>query len=708
MIKYNYLIRRRILIFTSLCSAIIVLGLTYDFYSHLSDREQQCYDQGTETVNFIGTKLDSLLQEVMNETHALASHLEENQYSEEELLNIIEQESKANESILGITVAFEPYAFDKSIRLYAPYFDKRHDEFLFIEKSYDYTDSKLTTAKWYTKVVEQKKAIWSEPYLAGAAQVVVTDYGIPLFHTLNGEKKLIGTLTYTLTLDNLSKFIDNAAIGSTGYAYMVSPNKNIISHINYEYVLNTKIDELAQIENFQEQEGEIWESSDGFYKYLNESLQTEFYNFYETIDQTGWKIILVFATEDLLGPPLLLGNKVVNLAISFSIFLLVSLAVFIRINQDTHSKLWLISTILSFLLAINIGLIWWLNININYAYDDEEHERVRNFAALQQFIYQENAELDRLGYDLYIPIKTGLYIDNIEFNDSYSISIRGKLWQLWPIDHAHEPDFVFLQQSSKGRLSKSLISKKLTPAGDEYLYSWDFTTRITMPLKYHNYPFDSRDINIEISYPDLQTGVMLVPDMEGYPILDPSTFPGINPKIYFPKSEMVSTFFSFEPVVYKTTFGNRARGGDDQYKVMAYNIYLKRRFINAFVVNIIPIMVVATMIFLIFYSNSKKKDSETGISMMGVVQSCAGFFFVLLLAHINLRKELSTPEISYMETFYFSMYVMIALLAINIVAFTKFKNSLILHYEDNLLIKLIYWPLLLGAWLVITLHHFYR
>ena len=36
-----------------------------------------------------------------------------------------------------------------------------------------------------------------------------------------------------------------------------------------------------------------------------------------------------------------------------------------------------------------------------------------------------------------------------------------------------------------------------------------------MPFDYSKYPFDVRDVKIEIMYPDVDSGILLVPDVDG-------------------------------------------------------------------------------------------------------------------------------------------------------------------------------------------------
>ena len=43
----------------------------------------------------------------------------------------------------------------------------------------------------------------------------------------------------------------------------------------------------------------------------------------------------------------------------------------------------------------------------------------------------------------------------------------------------------------------------------------------------------------------------------------------------------------------------------------------------------------------------------------GIIESMAAFFFVLIFSHIDLRKEIVTGELLYVEYFYFVTYLML-------------------------------------------------
>ncbi|MGL1885304.1 MAG: cache domain-containing protein [Reichenbachiella sp.] len=706
----NVLLRRKVNLAIALLTLVIASWLLYDFIVFNNAREEESEKIGYASNELISNNLDSILQEVVVKTYDITQVLEAHPFTETELIEYIEMESRSLDLILGITIAYEPYMFSDSIPLFAPYYDKSMNSLMDIANVYDYTDSTLNTALWYTNVVATKESVWSEPYFAQGAQAIVSDFGVPFYKEVNGKRVVAGTVTLTIALESLSQTLNSISMGTTGFAFLASAKGTIVSHPTAKYILNVNLDDLGEYFGVEEKIKRVHTEKQGFLEYKSVYTNADSYMFFNTLEVTQWKCMVVFATNDLMGNNKELGNKVVNISIAIAFLILIWMAVLVRISNSTTEKLWFMSAVASFLMVGIIVVVWWLNIKKGYAMEENNSIRIMNQTELYSYVLVENSRLIQLGYDPYMTINTGIYVEEMAMKDSYSISIRGKIWQKWPmgLDKEFPPNFHFVQESPFWGTKKELIKKTSNEEMGENYYLWEFSTTLKLALKYSKYPFDSRDVNIQLAYPDLQSNILLVPDLEAYKVLNPSAFPGINKNIYFSKSNLESTYFSFEKNNYHSQFGNTGYKGDDEFPVMEFNVNLKRRFLNAFVINIIPIFVVASMIFLIFYSNSKRKDSNTGVSMMNVVQSCAGFFFVLLLAHTNLRRELSTPEISYMETFYFTMYVIIGLLAINVVAFTKNENSKILQYEDNLIIKLAYWPLLLGSWMVITLLNFYN
>ena len=99
------------------------------------------------------------------------------------------------------------------------------------------------------------------------------------------------------------------------------------------------------------------------------------------------------------------------------------------------------------------------------------------------------------------------------------------------------------------------------------------------------------------------------------------------------------------------------------------------------------------MIFLLPFTVSKKDGEVKEGASLSIIQAAGGFFFVLLLSHIQLRNNIETPGLIYLETFYFVMYFMLAIMSTAVMLFLKTNDHPILEYKHNLIFKISYWPL---------------
>ncbi|TEB12186.1 hypothetical protein [Pelotomaculum propionicicum] len=82
-------------------------------------------------------------------------------------------------------------------------------------------------------------------------------------------------------------------------------------------------------------------------------------------------------------------------------------------------------------------------------------------------------------------------------------------------------------------------------------------------------------------------------------------------------------------------------------------------------------------------------------------------FFSVLLVHIKLRGDFPVREVLYLEYFYIAMYFAILFTIVNSFVFGSENNLCFVHYRDNLIPKLLYWPVILLVLLVITVFTFY-
>ena len=82
-------------------------------------------------------------------------------------------------------------------------------------------------------------------------------------------------------------------------------------------------------------------------------------------------------------------------------------------------------------------------------------------------------------------------------------------------------------------------------------------------------------------------------------------------------------------------------------------------------------------------------------------------FFVILLAHVQLREGFAGSPVIYMESFFFLMYFMLLAVSINTYLFASeaVPSLRIIHYRDNLIPKASFWPFVLLCMVAITAYN---
>ena len=97
----------------------------------------------------------------------------------------------------------------------------------------------------------------------------------------------------------------------------------------------------------------------------------------------------------------------------------------------------------------------------------------------------------------------------------------------------------------------------------------------------------------------------------------------------------------------------------------------------------VPI-VVALLLFLVHLLILNESDS------LAIVSACNGLIFIVILDQINLRSRILAAEILYLEYFYFILYILIIMVAINAILFSQKPNIRWLQYQQSLIQKLLY------------------
>lgn len=691
--------RNVVLIVITVGAAALTAYTVHDLHQFRENREAQSLELGKNAGHRVADALDETLLKISERATEYAKEVESIR-SEAELLKSIRRESERFPLIIGVTVAFEPGAFAGK-DLYSPFYNKARGEFQFVEETYDYTSRESDSAKWYTTVVDSGEARWSEPFFAEAAETMLVDYGVPL---RNDDGEIIGIVDYAISLNDFTHIVDEISVGEAGYGFTYDDTGAILSHPNPAFLLQNVFqlrdgkDEAILKSLREDREGVVAYDSTYTYKYS--------WFFFRELESTGWKSVLVFAEDDLLGASDEGRRKLIRIGMGIGLLLIALLALFQGIDGFSRTELWRLATLTSLVLIGNIVLIWYLNVTTDFSHFERDVERIVNETILSKYVEQNDEDLYKLINAHYSEVPTGIFIESFELS-SFDASIIGKIWMKYPKDlyESVPPDFYFPDVSA--RETRGLVRHKLAEVEyDDYiLVTWRFRVTLEQDFSYREFPFEQNDVALRILYPDFSKNVLLVPDLESYDILNPSVRPGLNPGISVPSSETIASYFTLSNTAFRSTLGNS--GGVKSYPTLTFHIGVKRIYLNPFIANIIPILIVALMMFVVLYVSSTKDRPRVGLTTMNVIQSSAGFLFILILAHVNERNRIETPEIAYIELFYFSMYMYITVQTLALAAMFQGVNWKLFQWEDNLILKLSFWPLLLAIWFAFTLARFY-
>ncbi|KMW56748.1 Methyl-accepting chemotaxis protein [Candidatus Rhodobacter oscarellae] len=172
---------------------------------------------------------------------------------------------------------------------------------------------------------------------------------------------------------------------------------------------------------------------------------------------------------------------------------------------------------------------------------------------------------------------------------------------------------------------------------------------------------------------------------------------------------VVDSFFGYKQMHYGTDFGRNTGGavmGQSTRPELRFHVLLRRNFTDAFLVNLVPLLVTYGLLFGLMMSvtRSPQRAGRLGFTTLAVFGACSGLFFISLVGHIQLRQEFAGSQIVYIEYFYIVSYV--ALLVVSIFSFSVTSGEEAADNwfmrDDGINMKLGFWPVLLTVLLAIS------
>lgn len=607
-----------------------------------------------------------------------------------------------NPNYYGGTITFVPFGYDKNTQLYSAYYSKSGPkgalEFLQLADVYDYTKPDYD---WYVEPMAKGNR-WGEPYWDDAGKTYMTTYSA-VFYTedpVTHKKIPNGVVTIDIAMNQIKNIIESLDIGPSGFGALTTRNGNYLYHPNYEYVLShLNIKDVAREKNDQNRllmSEMAAKGEGGIIDHVSTTTGQDSWLIFETVPISGWSLQNTFIKSYIDIGVDRLRQQIIWILIAFMTFGITLMSLLLRIDGDSQKRVWQFTAITSLILIIGIGKIWDLALTYQSS-ATIAGVKVPDKAGLRALIntYQNDREQKQQPAPIVVP--TGLYIDAIEFSGPHGLQLTGHIWQKYPDNYP--ASLVKGIQFSKAKSISLKQSNVEKVAGGEVI-QWTFQAVLRIDMDNSRYPLEVESMGIKILPLDPSQNILLVPDLDAYKLTTPTLLPGLDRNVFIPGWKLTETFFLMRTADRNVNFGIEKNFDRSTLPTLYYQIGVKRVFIDAFISNLTPLIVVTIILFALLLL-SKTEDIGK------ILGACVSVFFVVVFTHLTIRRNIAGGEIFYLEYFYFVIYFTIILVPMNGFRTALKMRSRFFEYRDGLLSQAIYWPSILGVFFLITALKFY-
>lgn len=655
--------------------------------------------------------LDADLRHLSDLADALAAELASGELPVTRIEARLEALVAKHPYVFGVGVMFRPYAYAPDRRLYAPYIVKRNDahRLVWVEEVYDYTRPEHD---WYHQGID--RAGWLEPFFGEASQAMLALYCTP-FRLPDDPRKRdadesAGTVCIDYSIEDVWGLVGALDLGETGYAFVLTDQGTFVSHPRRDYVRQgvTLHDIAARLNDpaLRRLAQLATALRSGTIVHSNELTGQDSRIFHGPITAANWSLAVVAFTAEI---PLDLSEHkrrqiLITIAMISGATGLIVLLVAYRL--DAQPMLWSGSLAIALLFLIGVVHIWYVEF-AEAGRDPPGAIMLVDRAGIESYLsgYVEEARLQRFDDPLEVP--TGVFIQAVRFLTAHDFVITGFAWQRYRVpDHDHLRRGIFFPDAIPDQDVREELFR--FREGDSEVIGWHFKTTLHQPFDYSRFPIDIKTLRLRVWHPDVARHIVLVPELEAYRLIHPTALPGMEPGFRLPGWQLQRSFFAYRFHDYRSDLGVRGSARVGEFPELTYNVTLLRNITDAFISNQIPLFVAAIMLFAMLMIDTREKDRASlyGFTTSTVLATAAAIFFIILLAHIDVRRRYAVEEIMYLEYFYFITYFTIVAISVNAFMLTALNENRFFHYRDNLIPKLLFWPLLHGAFFVVTVYVF--
>lgn len=684
----------------------LTFNMVQKYRATLDVSQQHAALKTQEIANAINKKLTRLVFTA----EELAENLQHSALDKHAIETELKKSELNHTNFYALGAAFDLYKISPQLRLFAPfiYLNDASNKIDGLDHHYDYTNgntsSDVNDQHWFALGSAGQRG-WLPPSFDMAHKQHVLKYVTPIRSSKN-EDAVEGVVFLDIELEWIRQQVENHNVGENAYAVIVNELDQVIYHglKSSQKVVNGLNESVSPdyLANFNT--GQLGR---------NKLTGRPAWLHLHPVGTTGWKVLTVI-NIDSRNEQLSAGEHKAQLIkktdviawIAHAVVLSLTLYLWVAVIRQQFSarNLWRHAFIVSLIFTLGIVSVWVCEYLTPSPIRDNSL-LLSNRAAVGQFQDDYTIKSIKEYKTPLIYIPTGIFIQSIEFLNATNVTLTGYLWQRYPREYE--------ETITHGIIFPEAVQSTLTENYEyeddhEIVKSWYFEATLRESFDYSKYPFDRQLLWARLWHKDFSDNVILVPDFKSYDSLHPNMLPGIEQDFVLSGWSLMRTFFDIRINTYNANFGNANFSNRDQMPELYFNVELSRNILNPFIAHLFPLAVVLLMLYALVLTISRKESSLKffGFDVSNVIASSSALFFVLLIMHVQLRGELSTNSIVYMEYFYLISYITILMITINSILFSWDPPVKLVGYRDNLMPKLIYWPTLLAWFFVLTVFLF--
>lgn len=668
-------------LFAGLGTLFLAIGIfiSIQFWSKFNTEKKINYLNNVTLTNQVAEHLASFIAQTKTIVEQTIQHINEKNVSMEAVQELLTIKPK---SILGLGVS---YASPQNPTLYYV----EHED----KQEFNIIDNLFKSSTWAQQAYAGRAGFYGpvKDLITGENVII---YAAPFYR--NTVTKPVGIIFATQSLAHLNHIISTLYTGTQRHWFIAQADGKILLHPVKQYAT---IDQIIKTLKNNE--------------YKNEITGRRAWLINAPIASLGWQLYGAFDQQDNHVTSTQIRRHYFFIILCFLLsFLFLSFLLLCRSNVGMY-HIWLASSIVTIIFFGAIIACWFYATR--YSDHPVLYEKMSNKVTIYKFLdviaTKENIEHDtdyylnyRYSKGAYVP--TGIYVNSLEFSSPDQIEFVGYIWQRY-FEKTHDDisrGFIFPHLADTPTIQEISHTKD----GRTETIMWLVRARLNQNVEYKKYPFDTKDIQIQIWHKDFSKNIILVPDLDAYQILSPSMLPGIGNDVALIGWRLTDSGFGYMNTHYTTNFGLYAYGPFGTYKStdksglpeLLFNVTAQRTLIDTIIIRIIPLLVIAILLFIIILT-----DISQGFA--GLVASAAAIFFGLIIAHMQFREKLPGTQVVYLETFFLIMYITIMLVLLSsLLDLFKAKISFV-RYKNNVITKALYWPAILCMILVSTLIYLY-